>query len=73
MRTISKTLVLTVCLLLVLVPIVVAQIDCCKGDFVGDGDQDGTDAFTFKTDFGRSSISNPCPPGVSCGGIVKQG
>ena len=36
-------------------------IDYCEGDFDCDGDCDGTDAFTFKTDFGRSTFSNPCP------------
>ena len=33
----------------------------CEGNFDYDDDVDGSDAFTFKTDFGRSSISNPCP------------
>lgn len=33
----------------------------CEGDFDADGDCDGTDAVTFKADFGRSSFSNPCP------------
>jgi hypothetical protein len=33
----------------------------CEGNFDGDPDQDGTDAFTFKSDFGRSTILNPCP------------
>ena len=73
MRTISKTLVLTVCLLLVLVPLAVAQVDYCEGDFDRDGDQDGSDAFTFTTDFGRSQYDNPCPPGVTCGGVLKTG
>ena len=26
-----------------------------------DKDQDGTDAFVFKSDFGRSTLLNPCP------------
>jgi hypothetical protein len=34
----------------------------CKGDFDCDGDCDGADAFTFKQDFGRSSLQDPCPP-----------
>jgi hypothetical protein len=68
-----KILPLVFCLLMLSVVNVLAQIDYCEGDFDGDGDQDGTDAFTFKTDFGRSSFSNPCPPGVSCGGILKTG
>jgi hypothetical protein len=33
----------------------------CEGDFNADGDVDGTDASQFKADFGRSSLSNPCP------------
>jgi hypothetical protein len=35
--------------------------DFCEGNFDFDQDQDGTDAFTFKTDFGRSTFGNPCP------------
>jgi hypothetical protein len=34
----------------------------CEGNFDYDCDEDGTDAFTFKTDFGRSRILNACPP-----------
>ena len=68
-----KILALVFCLLMLSVVNVIAQVDYCEGDFDADGDQDGTDAFTFKTDFGRSSLSNPCPPGVSCGGILKTG
>jgi cysteine-rich repeat protein len=34
----------------------------CEGDFNCDGDVDGTDASLFKSDFGRSSMQNPCPP-----------
>jgi hypothetical protein len=33
----------------------------CEGDFDCDGDVDGTDAAFFKTDFGRSVFSIPCP------------
>jgi hypothetical protein len=41
---------------------VIAQpIDYCEGNFDNDLDQDGTDAFVFKQDFGRSSLLNPCP------------
>ena len=39
-----------------------AQIDYCEGNFDYDQDQDGTDAFQFKTDFGRHQYENPCPP-----------
>ena len=38
------------------------EIDICEGDFDNDGDQDGTDAALFKTDFGRSPFNRPCPP-----------
>lgn len=34
----------------------------CKGNFDFDKDVDGTDAFVFKTHFGRSTLLNPCPP-----------
>jgi hypothetical protein len=37
------------------------EIDYCEGDFDNDGDQDGSDAALFKTDFGRSPYSSPCP------------
>lgn len=34
----------------------------CQGDFDCDRDVDGTDATTFKNDFGRSQFNNPCDP-----------
>jgi hypothetical protein len=40
----------------------------CEGNFDGDQDQDGTDAATFKLDFGRSSFSSPCETTDSCNG-----
>jgi hypothetical protein len=40
----------------------------CEGNFDGDADQDGTDAFTFKQDFGRSIILNPCTEVSDCNG-----
>lgn len=40
----------------------------CEGNFDGDADQDGTDAFTFKTNFGRSRLGNPCTNGSLCSG-----
>jgi hypothetical protein len=40
----------------------------CEGNFDGDADQDGTDAFTFKQDFGRSIILNPCTEASECNG-----
>ena len=33
----------------------------CLGNFDADNDVDGSDALTFKADFGRSSMKNPCP------------
>ena len=55
--------ILALVVVLLLVPLTApAQIDYCEGDFDVDGDQDGADAFTFKTDFGRSLLNNPCPP-----------
>jgi hypothetical protein len=33
----------------------------CEGNFDCDGDVDGSDAFKFKEDFGRSRFFNPCP------------
>jgi hypothetical protein len=40
----------------------------CEGNFDGDEDQDGSDAFTFKVDFGRSPFGNPCIPANPCNG-----
>jgi hypothetical protein len=41
----------------------------CEGNFDDDYDQDGTDASTFKVDFGRSKISgNPCTSARPCNG-----
>ena len=40
----------------------------CEGDFDRDSDVDGTDATTFKTDFGRSTFTNPCEGGDPCNG-----
>ena len=34
----------------------------CLGNFNCDDDVDGTDAFLFKMNFGRSTFKNPCPP-----------
>ena len=40
----------------------------CEGNFDCDGDQDGSDAFTFKVDFGRSSYDHPCESSDPCNG-----
>jgi len=43
--------------------------DCeCEGNFDCDNDCDGTDASTFKRDFGRSSFKRPCTAGDPCNG-----
>ncbi len=57
----GKVLVLFSILFLFSSAFVFAQ-DLCEGNFDFDQDQDGTDAFTFKTDFGRSIFGDPCPP-----------
>jgi len=38
----------------------------CEGDFDCDMDQDGSDAATFKVEFGRSSFNNPCTEENPC-------
>jgi len=48
-------------ILLLLVPFAALAQDFCEGNFDYDKDVDGTDAFQFKSDFGRSGIYNPCP------------
>jgi subtilisin family serine protease len=40
----------------------------CEGDFDCDTDVDGTDAATFKADFGRSTYQNPCTTEHPCNG-----
>ena len=40
--------------------------DNCEGNFDCDLDVDGSDASMFKSDFGRSSLSNPCPAADPC-------
>jgi len=42
-------------------PAMAQPVDYCEGNFDNDNDQDGTDAFVFKQDFGRSSLLDPCP------------
>ena len=56
-----KKILAMVAFILLISTHVLAQ-DFCEGNFDYDSDQDGSDAFTFKTDFGRSSFDNPCPP-----------
>jgi hypothetical protein len=40
----------------------------CEGNFNCDDDCDGSDAFDFKVDFGRSPLGNPCENGNPCNG-----
>jgi hypothetical protein len=40
----------------------------CEGDFDCDGDVDGTDATSFKNDFGRRTYNNSCVSGNPCNG-----
>ena len=40
----------------------------CEADFGCDGDVDGSDASTFKADFGRNSFQRPCIAGDTCNG-----
>ena len=40
----------------------------CEGNFDGDDDVDGTDAASFKADFGRSGFNDPCESADPCNG-----
>jgi hypothetical protein len=40
----------------------------CEGNFTCDADVDGADASTFKADFGRSGLFNPCNALDPCNG-----
>ena len=53
--------IIALCLILSLAYVALSQ-DFCKGNFDYDKDVDGTDASNFKSDFGRSSLLDPCPP-----------
>jgi len=64
-HSVRRGLTLVLCGLLFTVTPVMAQVDFCEGDFDHDGDQDGSDAALFKSDFGRSSMQNPCPACVA--------
>ena len=54
--------ILALVIVLFLVPLSTSAQDFCEGNFDYDQDVDGSDAFTFKIDFGRSLLKNPCPP-----------
>ena len=61
-NTLVRALIVVTGLFLLSPLAVMAQpIDYCEGNFDNDYDVDGSDAFVFKTDFGRSSLSDPCP------------
>jgi hypothetical protein len=57
-----KALVVVTYLVLFTSTSALAQVDFCEGNFDFDQDVDGGDAFTFKQNFGRSALKNPCPP-----------
>ena len=59
-KLLLKGLVLFVCILLFSATTTSAQ-DFCQGLADYDQDVDGTDASMFKSHFGRSTFSNPCP------------
>ena len=53
--------ILVLLILLLLVPLTTSALDFCKGNFNYDDNVDGSDAFIFKTHFGRGEYNNPCP------------
>ena len=53
--------IIALVIVLLLVPLTASAQDFCEGNFDYDDDQDGSDAFTFKTDFGRSSLWKSLP------------
>ena len=57
-----KRIIVLFSILLLLVPIAALGQDFCEGNFDYDKDVDGTDASLFKSDYGRSGLSNACPP-----------
>jgi hypothetical protein len=57
-----KRIIVLVSILLLLVPLTAVAQDFCQGNFDYDKDVDGSDASTFKGDFGRSALLDPCPP-----------
>jgi hypothetical protein len=69
-----KRIIVLFSILVLLVPFTaVAQIDCCEGNFDCDQDVDGTDASMFNSDYGRSSLENPCSSCVPLEPIEKTG
>jgi hypothetical protein len=60
-RSAMKRLLVLFSIVLLVVPFAAVAQDFCKGDFDYDNDVDGSDASIFKSYFGRSGFSNPCP------------
>ncbi len=61
-KTLVGALIVVMGLFLLSTAAVMAQpLDYCEGNFDNDYDVDGSDAYVFKTDFGRSSLLDPCP------------
>ena len=68
-RILITSLIITGCLFFLTSNTVLSQeTSQCLGDFDFDGDCDGSDAATFKTDFGRSSFVDPCTNEDQCHG-----
>jgi hypothetical protein len=67
----KKTIMVFIGLWILSATTVLAQ-SYCNGNFDADKDVDGSDASTFKSDFGRSGLKNPCPP-VSTWKIFQDG
>ena len=61
-KILAEVVIVMVSLFMLSTSTVLAQIDYCEGNFDYDKDVDGGDAALFKSDFGRSQFSNPCPP-----------
>lgn len=61
-KVLAGAVIVVVSLFMLSASNVLAQIDYCEGNFDYDKDVDGGDAALFKSDFGRSPFSNPCPP-----------
>ena len=68
-KILAGVVIVVVSVFIMSIPCGIAQpIDYCEGNFDCDDDCDGTDAATFKIDFGRSEFNNPCEFGNPCNG-----
>ena len=70
-KVLAGVVIVLVSFFVMSVPVILAQ-DACEGNFDYDQDVDGTDAFVFKEDFGRSMLKNPCPPNAA-GPVPRTG